>query len=112
MKYQVEYLIECLPEDTQIEGNVLASGNDAEDKRAEDYVRAELASGNEWAWCTVKVTAFVPGMGLEKSEYLGCCSYKSESDFKRDGYYTDMCNEARVRLMQYIADIKAIEVQS
>jgi hypothetical protein len=105
---QIEYLIECLPEDIQIEGNAMASGDADDDKRVEDSIREQLNNGNEWAWCTVKVTAFIPGTGIEGTDYLGCCSYKSESDFKRDGYYKDMCAQAKADLLKRVKNIASV----
>jgi hypothetical protein len=89
------------PEDIPIEGNVLASGNDKEDKLAEDLVREELEDGNEWAWCLLQVE--VTDMDSENenvvSEYLGGCNYRSKRDFiANSGYYEDMVNECIARL--------------
>lgn len=81
--------VEALPEDMPLEGNVLASGDDAQDKEAEDIIRKDYESGNEWAWCVVKVTG--SWMGLTVTEYLGGCSYESKEDFcTPGGYYDDM----------------------
>ena len=88
-------------EDVGIEGNVLASGNDAMDKAAEDLVREELEDGNEWAWCTIQVEVTDMDSDNEnvESEYLGCCNYRSKKDFvKSEGYYSDMVNECIERL--------------
>lgn len=90
---EVTYTLTCEPEIMEIEGNVLASDDDEADAEAEAFVRAELESGNEWAWCSVKVTA--SWNGFEGDAYLGGCSYKSEDDFKTPGgYYDDMKQEA------------------
>ena len=83
----------CHMEDIPIEGNVLVSGNDREDKLAEDLVREELEDGNEWAWCMaqVEVTDMDSDNENTESDYLGACSYKSKADFiKNSGYYDDM----------------------
>jgi hypothetical protein len=109
----------CEPEEIEIEGNALASGDDAEDRNAENWIHDQLASGNEWAWCTahVRVTYTDPATGddLTSDQYLGGCSYLSRADFigskftitgprggKREsrGYYDDMIDEG-------IADIRA-----
>lgn len=103
----IKFKIEALQEDLQIEGNVLASGDKAEDKMAEQSVIDQLNSGNYWAWCTIKVTAHVEGIPeVEGTDYLGGCSYKSEKDFKKDGYYKDMCNTARDDLMTQLKSLK------
>lgn len=62
------------------------------DPRAARWVRKQLDSGNDWAWCVVKVTASYKG--FEGTDYLGASSYKSEKDFKRGGYYEDMQQRA------------------
>lgn len=64
-----------MPEDIPIEGNALVSGNDAEDKEAEDWVRNQLRFGNECAWCCYIVSAVFAG--CKETTYLGCCSYPS-----------------------------------
>jgi hypothetical protein len=79
------------PEDVAITGNVMASGDDAADRAAEDDVRAQLAAGNRWAWCTVVVTCRLPGTELTGTDTLGCCSYASREDFMQlGGYFEDM----------------------
>ena len=83
----VELVLECLPEDLQIEGN--ASAIDPEtDRQTVEWIKSKLEAGNEWAWCMVKVTA--RWNGLEASDSLGACSYKNEEEFKQGGYYEDM----------------------
>lgn len=89
---RVEFEVEVLPEDCAIHGNVMASGDAETDHEVEQWVLDQLGSGNEWAWCTVKVVAIVEG--FEGVAYLGCCSYESEADFKDGGYFEDLCDEA------------------
>ncbi len=79
--------LECEPEQETIYGNASAIDEET-DRETERYILAELESGNEWAWCSVKVT--VRFCDLSATDYLGCCSYESEAAFKADGYYTDM----------------------
>ena len=103
---KVEYSIECLPEETSVKGNALASGDDAQDKEAEDWILAELDRGNEWAWCTVKVTATLGA--FRGVDYLGCCSYHSEADFCQPGqYFEDMKGEALDDLKRNIAAVES-----
>lgn len=79
----VTWTVTCEDEDIPIEGNVLASGDDATDRQAEQEIREKLDGGNPWAWCSVKVTGtFGP---LTVSEHLGACSYESEEDFRTPG---------------------------
>ncbi len=96
---EVKYEIEALEEHLPVKGNVMISGNDEWDKEAEDLVYKQLEY-TEWAWCCVKVTA--RWKGLEGTDYLGGCSYKSEEDFRKDGYYEDMCSTAYDDLVQQI----------
>jgi len=85
----------CHPEDISIEGNAIASGDDAYDKEVEDKIRAELEY-NQWAWCTVEVKVTIND--CHTSEFLGGCSYKDENDFITGGYYEDMVSECIERL--------------
>lgn len=96
---RVKYRIECLPEDTVPYGNCLSSGDDALDRAEATRIERELARGNAWAWCVVKVTAYYPGTGLMGIDYLCGCSYESEKDFKQGGYYDDMKEAALSQLL-------------
>ena len=70
---EVSFRIECSPEEIGIEGNYMASGDDAADKAVEDDILRQLEEGNEWAWCCVRVVAEWEGM--EGHDFLGCCSF-------------------------------------
>lgn len=66
---------------------------DIEDQEAQAWIKEQLEVGNEWAWCTVEVIAEY--IGASGSDYLGCCSYESEKNFKQDGgYYSSMVDVA------------------
>lgn len=101
---EVTYIVEVLDEDTPIEGNALASGDDAEDARHYAWVREQLASGNAYAWCTVKVTA--KWRDWSYTDYLGCCSYASKRDFETN-CLPDMKAEALVGLTSEVLDAYA-----
>lgn len=103
---KVQYRIEIQPEHIPIEGNAIASGDAEYDAKVEQDIIAQLESGNLWAWCCVRVVAYIEGIDLEGDDYLGACSYKSEEDFKQGGYFEDMCNVARDELLKKIAVIK------
>lgn len=77
-------IIECeiLPETMSIKGNVMASGDDALDREAEENVRHQLEQGNDAAWCVAHVSAQY--MGHTAHSYLGGCSYASESELWAD----------------------------
>lgn len=54
---EVEFTLEIEPEDLDLRGNVLACGDDAEDKKAEDEIRDRLNRGDDTAWCCLVVKA-------------------------------------------------------
>ena len=106
---RIQYRIECQPEDIPIRGNVCASGDESHDLECENAVIESLERGNEWAWCCIRVTAFIDGIDLEGVDYLGRCSYKSEKDFKRSsGYYQDMKRQTKDDLLAQIYEIKKL----
>jgi hypothetical protein len=86
----VTFGIECLPSDIPIVGNCSAIDEDT-DRETAEWITDQLDSGNEWAWCTVKVTA--SWKSHEGEAYLGGCSYKSEEDFKEPGGYWEQMKE-------------------
>lgn len=93
---EVQYTLEIEPEEAPIKGHAVASGDDAYDAKVEKSILKQLARGNVWAWCCVQVIASVEidGETFSGSDMLGCCSYKSEAAFKRDGYFKDMKRNA------------------
>lgn len=88
----VTFSISIEGDDTPIRGNALASGDDIEDRECEEQIKKRLNDGDLWAWCTVFVTA--RWRQHEAIETLGCRSYDDEKDFKKGGYYDDMCETA------------------
>lgn len=90
-KKQVRITVEAREDETPVRGNVLVSGNDAEDKEAEDLTLERLDRGDIWAWALVCVKGTFKG--LEYETYLGGCNYRDELDFKSCGYYADMVAE-------------------
>lgn len=84
-------------------GNALASGDSFLDKSVEDEIIARLDQGDVWAWADVTVIAEVQtdtGETFSGEDYLGGGSYKDEADFRRDGYFDDMCWRAREELIK------------
>lgn len=103
---KIEYSIEVLPEETPVRGNCIATDDPDFDRDYEDKILADLEAGNTWAWCQVKVTASAGGMGgMEGTDYLGCCSYKDEADFRQCDYYASMQKMAADELRAKIAGI-------
>jgi hypothetical protein len=86
-KEDVIFIVEALPEDVPVRGNAVASGDEEFDRKVEDEI-LEAMEWNEWAWCLVRVTAIYEEW--EGTDYLGCCSYESEEEFKAGGYWDDM----------------------
>lgn len=84
----VEFVLECEPEHIDIRGNLTVSDDPVQDRKDEDKVIHQLNSGNQWAWCCAKMTAKYKG--FEGVDYLGGCSYESEENFRKDGYFEDM----------------------
>jgi hypothetical protein len=97
MNSPISYVLDIFPEETPVRGNASASDDPALDRKIEDEIIARLDNGDEWAWCTVRVKAiFEDFTGFA---YLGGCSYPDEAAFRRDGYFPDLCNEAREDLL-------------
>lgn len=100
---EVQFTLECHPEDVAIEGNASAI-DDETDAATEEWIRTELASGNEWAWCMAMVRA--QWKEFEGRDTLGCCSYRSEADFRQPGgYFDDMKQAALADLNDTIAQV-------
>jgi len=53
----VEFSTRIVPDDMEPRGNVMASGDEAADRLAEDEVFRQLHSGNVAAWCGIVVHA-------------------------------------------------------
>jgi hypothetical protein len=92
----------CEQEHEPIEGNASAV-DAATDRETADWIRDQLESGNDWAWCCAHVVVRYerPVAGemrpavIEGHAYLGCCSYESREAFMApDGYYPGMIQEA------------------
>ncbi len=88
---QVEFTIEPLEEHIHPEEQFDSGDAEKDAKLVADI--CEKSENNIWAWCCVKVTANYKG--ITGTDYLGCCSYDSEKEFKeKSGYYEDMKNAA------------------
>lgn len=75
-KEEVKFEVKFYTEDTPLEGNIQATDDAADDKKAEDEVYSQLQRGNMYAWCYVVVSASWSGFCGQAS--LGGCSYESE----------------------------------
>lgn len=106
LRDRVEWSLDVMLEEIEPYGNCLASGDDEQDRQAADDITNQVNSGNIWAWCCVKVSAKYKG--FEGYDVLGCCSYKSEEDFRQDGYYADMRDEALNDLVKQLQEAKDV----
>lgn len=72
-----------------------------DDSRDVEFVLQQIKAGNDWEWCTVKVTARY--QDFKGVAYLGACSYEDEKEFLKDASYEDMCADALARLNAELA---------
>lgn len=105
----IEYQLYVTQDETPVKGNVLASGDDAKDRRAEDDVLARLDAGEVWAWASVTCRAVAHGSGkdciYDGRDHLGGSSYKDLAEFiAPGGYWEDMKNTAKDELLRVLAD--------
>ena len=91
-----------LQDDTPVRGNALASGDDTEDRKAEDEIIARLNDGDEWAWALVTVS--VSALGFTGTDTLGACTYANEHAFRVGDYFRDMVKNAANDLAQQLHD--------
>jgi hypothetical protein len=76
------------------------------DTAAESWIEQQIAAGNPWAWCTAKVTA--EWCGVRGYNYLGCCSYASEADFRAGPYFEGMKTDALADLLANLGVTDAV----
>lgn len=90
----VKFSIDCDPEDP----SWLANSFDNDEEIIND-IKKQIRKGNDWAWCTIIVTARFKD--FEGKDYLGGCSYGSEQNFiDADDYYQDMKKTAFDNLVE------------
>lgn len=101
---EVVFTVEAAHGNLILLGNALASGDDEQDKAAEDEIIRRLNDGDVWAWAAVLVTATLTlpnGKTIAGHASLGGCSYADEKDFcQPGGYFDDMKAEALDDLQQ------------
>ena len=104
---KVSYELMVEPDQTPVRGNSCVTGNDAIDTEVEDSIIARLDDGNIWAWAMVRCTARYEGIdSLSGVDYLGCCSYTDEDEFKQPGgYWDEMKDTARDDLYYQMDDV-------
>lgn len=82
IELQVEPECDVMPEDS------FGYETEEENREAAEYVRSELASGNDYAWCWVRVV--VRYAGHEGDDSIGACSYTDERDLMTNGPVADL----------------------
>jgi hypothetical protein len=102
---EVTFTLRCEPEFDAVEGNCVASGDDAYDRECAERIRQQLDDGNGWAWCIAVVEAGWEGFG--GSAVLGCCCYESEAAFRDCPYFAELKAEALADLNANVADAAA-----
>jgi hypothetical protein len=101
---EIQIRITVLPEEIPVKGNAICSGDEDFDQQVEAEILERLAQDDLWAWATVSVTAEWEGM--EEANYLGCCCYANEEEFRQEGgYFDDMVQEAVSNLNLRLRDL-------
>ena len=94
---EIQIRIAVLPEEIPVKGNAICSGDEDFDHQVETEILKRLEQDDVWAWATVRVTA--EWEGLKEAEYLGCCCYADEEEFRQEGgYFDEMVDEALANL--------------
>lgn len=83
----VHFHLEIFSEESPIKGNVMSSGDEEADRKAEEWVRNQLKLGEYHAWCSVTVSAFWRNM--EGKASIGCCSYETYEELYQDLFEKD-----------------------
>lgn len=110
-KHMVQFEVSIEPEFTPIE-KALGFENTGTDHS--EYIKKVLDNDgqNPWLWCLVKVTAKYKQ--FEGVDYLGCCAYESEQDFRNGGYFEDMCDQAfddlKNQISQTLSELDGLEI--
>ena len=96
-RHEIQVLVTAFPEEIPVKGNAMCSGDEDFDQQIEAEILERLEQDDVWAWATVSVAA--EWQGLKEKEYLGCCCYESEEDFRNNsGYFEEMVQEALTNL--------------
>ncbi len=94
---EVTIVVTPFPEELPAKGNAICSGDEVFDRKVETEIVTRVENGDIWAWATVCVTA--EWEALKENEYLGCCCYESEEDFRNNsGYFEEMVDQAIISL--------------
>ena len=96
----VTFAVKAEAEFIPVRGNLIDSGDSVFNEYCEDLVLDQLVKNNQWAWCTIEVTA--TWEGIKGVDTLGACSYDSEMAFRACDTYNDMRNRAYENLLEQI----------
>jgi len=110
MKPEFEYTVSVEQDDIPVVGNAMDSGDPVEDREVESKILYRLDVGDVWAWAAVTVTCREVHTGVEGTDYLGCCNYRDEKDFRECQYFEDMCTKAYVDCLSQIERVKGLEL--
>ena len=89
----ITILVTAHPEEIPVQGNAICSGDEDFDHQVESEILERLEQDDVWAWATVCVSA--EWEAVKEKEYLGCCCYESEEDFRNNsGYFEEMVDQA------------------
>lgn len=101
LKVNAQITWEALEEDVSVKNYCF------EDKEAEERILNRLKAGELSAWFCAHVVAEYAG--FIGDDYLGCCSYKSLSEFEKEkgGYFEQMITKAISELADRILDVKS-----
>ena len=97
---EAEIIVTAEVDEIPIRGNAIASGDDDYDREVEDWIIKEVNAGNVWAWASVCVE--LKWNSLRGDAYLGCCSYESEEDFRKSGYFGCKIREAAYEIVEQL----------
>jgi hypothetical protein len=78
--------------------------DDFEDIDTIKWIENELDKCNVWAWCRVRVSLVFNDFQVD--EFLGGCSYEDEESFKQTGYYEDMVNTNKQKVIDAYNSLK------
>ncbi len=109
LKDRVTYKVYCEEEHLPYVGNCSAIDEDT-DRSNEKWIADQLEAGNDWAWCSVRVSASF--RGVVGVDHLGGCSYLSEEDFcTPGGYWDDLKNGALRNLAEQLLEVHATMIE-
>lgn len=100
----IKIAVTAFPEEIPVKGNAMSSGDEDFDHQVETAIYERLKMDDIWAWTTVCVTGAWEELTMH--EYIGCCCYDSEEDFRNNsGYFEEMVDEILANLNKRIQNL-------